>query len=428
MTPLRLLAIAFIFGCTAIAWTILGATVQDRTGEWDSALRGEVEQLWGGRHQQVAPKVWIEEPRVVTRQVRENDASGRPVDRTITETVFDQVPLTPEQNRIDVTFDLDQRQKGLLWYDTYAVSFAGRYRVRHHAAGPRHLKVHFAFPSPQGIYDGFQFEVGGQDARKASDLSEGITADIVVEPGQEVPIALGYRSRGLDAWTYVLGDGVAQVRDFALVAHTDFRGIDFPAGTMSPTAKVHDGPGWKLTWQFESLATGQRVGVDMPNRQNPGPLAARISYFAPVSLLFFVTVMVILGVLRGRSLHPMNYVFLSAAFFAFHLLLAYLVDHLDVHVAFAISAAVSVFLVVSYLALAAGFFEAVLEAGLAQAVFLVLFSYAFFFEGYTGLTVTIGAIVTLFVLMMLTGRVDWAKVFGKTPASPTPSPAPSPIA
>ena len=32
----------------------------------------------------------------------------------------------------------------------------------------------------------------------------------------------------------------------------------------------------------------------------------------------------------------MNYFFLSAAFFAFHLLLAYLVDHVDVHAAFAL--------------------------------------------------------------------------------------------
>jgi hypothetical protein len=37
----------------------------------------------------------------------------------------------------------------------------------------------------------------------------------------------------------------------------------------------------------------------------------------------------------------------------------------------------------------------------------VLFSYAFFFEGFTGLAVTIGAILTLFVVMQMTGRVRW---------------------
>jgi hypothetical protein len=227
-------------------------------------------------------------------------------------------------------------------------------------------------------------------------------------------VEVAYRSRGLGEWTYALsGSGVAQVRDFALDLDTDFRGIDFPAGTLSPTSKTPQGAGWRLAWRFESVVTGQRVGVDPPRRLNPGPLAARITFFAPVALLFFFTVMVMLGVVNGRSLHPMNYFFLAAAFFAFHLLLAYLVDHVNVHASFAIAAAASVFLVVSYLRLMAGLRLALVQAGLAQLVFLVLFSYAFFFEGYTGLTVTLGAVLTLFVLMQLTARVDWGSAFAK---------------
>ncbi len=50
---------------------------------------------------------------------------------------------------------------------------------------------------------------------------------------------------------------------------------------------------------------------------------------------------------------------------------------------------------------------AVVDAGLAQLIYLVLFSYAFFFEGFTGLAVTIGAIVTLFVVMQMTGKIRW---------------------
>jgi inner membrane protein involved in colicin E2 resistance len=159
--------------------------------------------------------------------------------------------------------------------------------------------------------------------------------------------------------------------------------------------------------------TGRHIGMDLPNRVNPGPMAARITYFAPVSLLFFLTVMVILGVLRSQNLHPMNYAFLSSAFFAFHLLLAYLVDHLSIHVSFAIAAAVSIVLVVTYLRLVAGSRFAIARAGLAQMIFLVLFSYAFFFEGFTGLTVTIGAVATLFVLMQATARVDWNTAFAR---------------
>jgi len=122
-------------------------------------------------------------------------------------------------------------------------------------------------------------------------------------------------------------------------------------------------------------------------------------------------VMVILGATSGPSLHPMHYWFVAAAFFAFHLLLAYLVDHVSVHLAFGLSAAVSLALVVSYLRLVTGMRHAVLQAGAAQAVFLVLFSYAFFFEGFTGLAITIGAVITLFVLMQITARVSWDDVF-----------------
>jgi inner membrane protein involved in colicin E2 resistance len=109
----------------------------------------------------------------------------------------------------------------------------------------------------------------------------------------------------------------------------------------------------------------------------------------------------------------MNYFFLAAAFFAFHLLLAYLVDHVSIHIAFVICSLVSIFLVVSYLRLVVGMRFAAMEAGFAQLIYLVLFSYAFFFKGLTGLAVTIGSIVTLFVIMQMTGRINWEEKFAK---------------
>ncbi|MFY9739095.1 MAG: hypothetical protein WAK11_08565 [Candidatus Cybelea sp.] len=41
--------------------------------------------------------------------------------------------------------------------------------------------------------------------------------------------------------------------------------------------------------------------------------------------------------------------------------------------------------------------------------YLVLVSYALFNEGSSGLTITIGAIVTLFAIMQLTGRSRWSE-------------------
>jgi inner membrane protein involved in colicin E2 resistance len=160
----------------------------------------------------------------------------------------------------------------------------------------------------------------------------------------------------------------------------------------------------------------------MPEKLQPGPLAGRISLFAPVSLFFFFFLMFIITTMRGIELHPMNYFFLATAFFSFHLLLAYLVDHVSIHVAFVICSAVSIFLVVSYLRLVTGMRFASGEAAFAQFIYLVMFSYAFFFKGFTGLAVTIGSIITLFIVMQLTGRVRWAEKFAsKTEATPVES-------
>ncbi len=74
---------------------------------------------------------------------------------------------------------------------------------------------------------------------------------------------------------------------------------------------------------------------------------------------------------------------------------------------------VSIFLVLSYMRIVTGVKFAFLEIGLSQVVFLVFISYTFFFEGYTGLTITILCIITLFIVMQMTARLDWEKVFGE---------------
>ena len=68
-------------------------------------------------------------------------------------------------------------------------------------------------------------------------------------------------------------------------------------------------------------------------------------------------------------------------------------------------------LVVTYLRLVVNLRFALVDAGLAQLIYLVLFSYAFFFEGFTGLAITVGAILTLFVVMLMTGRIQWSERF-----------------
>jgi hypothetical protein len=144
---------------------------------------------------------------------------------------------------------------------------------------------------------------------------------------------------------------------------TNFARYDVPDFALSPTTRERAGEGWTLDWRYDSLVSGSNVAVAMPEHLQPGPVAGRISMFAPVSLLFFFFLLFLLTTMRGVDLHPMNYFFLAAAFFSFHLLLAYLVDWVSIHLAFALCSAVSIFLVVSYLRLVVGMRFALLEAG-----------------------------------------------------------------
>src|SRR4030095_6622846 len=103
----------------------------------------------------------------------------------------------------------------------------------------------------------------------------------------------------------------------------------------------------------------------------------------------------VITLMKKIDLHPMNYLFLAAAFFAFHLLFAYTVDHIDVVPALVLASAVSMFLVVTYLRLVVGLRFAALEAAGSQLVYLVLFSWAHFFAGFTRLIVTVRMLATL---------------------------------
>jgi inner membrane protein involved in colicin E2 resistance len=402
----RIVAIIFIFIITAIAWGALGGTILSRTYDSSDVSDGRVESTWGTEQNQAPPAASYVMQISKKEETMEN---GKKVVKTTTEAVT--VPLPLESSKIDVNLDLGHRQKGLLWYSTYKVDFMGHYTFRNISDKEQAVRFDLKFPTARAIYDNLTFAVDGNPL--ATSTGENAVAGIVtIGAGKVAQLAIGYSSQGLNQWRYSFGPGdVSQVRDFDLNMTTNFKDIDFPDNTLSPSEKTQTDKGWNLRWSYKNLLSGYQIAMAMPEKLQPGPLAGRISFFAPVSLFFFFFLMLIITTMRGIDLHPMNYFFLAAAFFSFHLLLAYLVDHISIHASFAIASAVSIFLVVSYLRLVVGIRFASREAALAQFIYLVMFSYAFFLKGFTGLAITIGSVLTLFVVMQVTGRVRWTEKF-----------------
>ena len=403
----RILAIIAIFGCSCVAWMILGTSIYLRTENAGSALTGRVASTWGETQEQHPPTVsyQVSETRIV-----EVEEDGKKVKKTQTVNVGRGVPL--DSSKITADFHIDYRQKGLLWFSTYRVGFAGDYKFQNPTEQEENFTIRLPLPAKQAVYDGVEISLDG--APLALDFGGAeVTARGQVKPGAAGVVRAAYRSQGQDSWSYKFssGDQVARAKDFHFLVKTDFGGFDFPENSLSPTEKRETAQGWELKWDYQNLVSGFNIALRMPQKLQPGPLAGRISYFAPVSLFFFFFLVFMLSTLRGIDLHPMNYFFLACAFFAFHLLLAYLCDHVSIHAAFAISSAVSILLVATYLRLVVDLRFALVDAGLAQLIYLVLFSYAFFFEGFTGLAVTVGAVLTLFVVMQMTGRIQWGEKF-----------------
>ena len=427
MSVLRFFAVVLIFAAITAAWMCLGATVWVRTEMQDSSASKEIESLWGPKLLKQTAPYWARQP-----------SAGR----------ADAGAVAPAASTVTANVRHEYRYKGLLWYSLFRVEFSGTYTVPAAEAGRAGETAGvFIFRAPEGInlLDGLTVAVDGEPVEVPQDQKAAGRLMIPVDRQVEHVVTVALTTQGQEAWLYFPGEvskhdtwdhdhggevvsangAMSELKDFSLTVTTNFTDIDYPKGSRSPKDKATpvDG-GMKAVWQYENSLTRQPMGMAMPDRIDPGPIVQRMSFFAPVSLFFFFTTLFTVIVLKKIPLHPMHYLFISAAFFAFHSLLAYLVDHVPLHAAFWICAAVSVVLVVSYMRLVAGARFAMSYVAAAQLIYLIGFSYAFFWKGYTGLTVVIGAILTLFVLMMATGRVNWHAAFSRSKPQPPEPPAP----
>jgi hypothetical protein len=403
MSIYKILAVGLVFSGAVAGWFVLGRTTEVRSGDTSRSLSHQVRDLWGEPLRQEAPRFSVQVPGA--QQPR---------------------PLSPASNTVRVNLNLEHRKKGLIWYPTYTCDFDGGYTITNDEDVAQKVRMQFSFPSISGTYDAFRIALDGKPLDAPVDTRTGVAEIVELAPGESRTLQVGYRTRGIGRWEYAPDPQVGRVKDLNLTVNTNFEKVDYPDGALSPMSVEETDAGLQLAWKVEDLLTRESIGVIVPERINPGPLVSRITYFAPVCLLFFFVLVGTINILFSVNIHPMHYLFVAAGFFAFHLLLAYMAGLINVHLAFAISAVVSVTLVTGYLsaALKGRFPWKVAVAG--QVFFLVLFSYSFFFKGITGLTVAVGSVVTLAVLMKVTAHVDWDKVFEQAhKVRPTPPPLPT---
>ncbi len=409
MTVKRLVAIMFIFVCTFIAWMILGAVNLARTDESYAALRNEVQSLYGSQLGITAPRLVKTLPILRTETV-----NG--VQRTFEDGV-ETIPLELIVQNVKVDLKLDQRKKGTLWFPTFKAWFSAHYVFDIPEAYRNDtLYLYSPLSSADSIYSDIDIRL---DRTPVADIAPLVRNNpLPVAPAGRKSIALDvrYRCTGMEQVTYYItpdSESISRIRNLSLEFATDFDDFDFLPGTLSPTSKTHGPDGHLLSWQLRNSVTGKDVGVVIPNRLNPGEILSRVTFFAPVPLLFFFFIVMMVSLIRKIAIHPMHYFFLAATFFSFHLIFSYYSDHMNIYLAFAIAALISLLLTSTYLRLFTPPLFAFLIAPFAQLIYLVVFSFSFFFKGTTGFIGATFAVLTLAAMMQLTGRMNWEQVFEK---------------
>jgi hypothetical protein len=402
----HLIVTAAIVACTAVAWFVLAVALNHRTAGSTNTMRHEVSGVWGPPLVQQHPMAWYETP---------NAPGGR-------------AQLLPSASNVEVDLDYDPKQRGLIWHRTYDAAFSAKHVFTNPTKIPQTLYISFPLPDTTAGLTGFEFRLGDDDTATPADpgASGVITRAVLLPASESITLHTRYKTRGTDTWLYQFPDN-RRLSGFELTMRTSFpeEDINFPVGTASPSKRGAVDGGFRMVWDFPDILAAPDIGMDMPKQLNAGPVATRIAFFAPVSLLFFVTIVLLIGGIKGIPLHPMHVFFVSAGFFAFHLLFSYLVDIISLPLAFSFATVASVLLVCGYLK-AVGGTKLLLIALPAQLLYLVAFTASFFIDGLTGITLTVLAVITLALLMFLTAKVDWRTFLTRKQSAPsTPGILPS---
>lgn len=400
MTVHKLFGLVIIFVVMTIAWMILGVSNLTRTNDTFSNLRKKITNMYGDELKIASPQCYIPMDYI------HNSFHGK-------ESRKELIELTTSDVRLDV--HLEQRKKGNLWFPTFRAHYSGDYLFSiNDWQSYGEIRLIAPLLSKNSIYDEIHIEVNGLEQKNIMPMFNNESFIVVPDANRQITLHVEYQATGMENITYLLSpeyDEITQLNDLTLTITTDFENVDFPSSMMSPTETNDTESGKELLWHFKNAVTGKDIGLIVPNKLNPGDIVSRVTFFAPVSLFFFFLVLFVISVRYSVALHPMHFFFLAATFFSFHLMYSYFSDHLNIYLSFGIASAVSLGLTITYLRLFSPGKLAYLYAPIIQIIYLIIFSYSFFFKGITGMIVTICSVLTLFFLMQITGKLNWDEVF-----------------
>jgi len=364
------------------------------------------------------------------------DGTGRPVQMT------NRASFLPEVLDVRGTVDTDRRMRSLFEVVVYKarVTLSGRF------AKPDLNGVARAGSEP--LWSEATVNIGVTDPR-------GIVRRITLQwNGQELPVAPGVTDAALfttglhssaafsgppGPLTFAFDIELNGTHDFRLVPAGSETSLQLTSkwrhpgfiGAPLPEDRSVSADGFSATWRAPYFGRGfpaawTDAGLDRQSLKTQADAASfGVSFVQPVDIyqqaeravkyaaLFIVLTFVVFflcEVLRGRLLHPVQYVFVGFAMCVFYLLLLSLSEHLGFDVAYGAAATATTTLIGAYSVFALGGAREATLVGTAVATLYGFLYVLLRLEDAALLVGSIGLFVMLAVLMLATRRVNWYEV------------------
>ncbi|PKL17145.1 MAG: hypothetical protein CVV49_12480 [Spirochaetae bacterium HGW-Spirochaetae-5] len=386
-----------LFGIVAIS---IGFRIDDRHSRSYSSNLKSVQEIWGGDIVQQLPVFTYKEKGFVER---ENKKTGE----------FEQVATDVIRNmgiaeqKVSVKIKSNIRQKGLLKYPGFNMSFNARYILKNLRSGSERLTFSFPLPDGAGNITDIKVKLQNSDYNQDSDFSDGVQWEGVLSKNETVAIEVSYNAQGTGTFDYAMGTEKAEIRNLDVEIITDFIDSIIPNGAMVPTSSAGDDKEMKYLWKASNLVTGQNISLKFKISGNYGEIVSRLFYYSPIALFLFVGFLLVFCTSKEINLHPMHYLFLITGFFIFYLLGSYLVSYMNIMLAIFISLAVSTGIILYYCSLIGKGKDVIRISFFGAFLFQWIFSVAFFVPEHTGFLITIASIAAFVFLMRTTASIDW---------------------
>jgi hypothetical protein len=392
-----ILFFTIVFSIIAIT---IGFRIDDRHSNSYSFNLKSVQEIWGGKIVQELPTFQYMKKEY---EDKVNSKTGES-EKVLKDKYYN---MKIESQKISANIKSNIREKGLLKYPGFNLTFNAKYHLKN--LNPNNERLYFSFPLPNNAGNITDIKVKFQDKDYIDDpdFSDGIQWDGILAKNETVNIEISYNAQGTETFNYAMGANKSEIRNLDMELITDFTNNIIPNGAMVPTSTAGDNKEIKYVWQASNLVTGQNIALNFKISGNYGETVARLFYYSPIALFLFIGLLLVFSISKGLSLHPMHYLFMITGFFIFYLLGSYIVSYMNIIVAILISLAVSTAIILYYTYLIKKGNDIIKISAYGLVLFQWIFSTAFFVREHTGFIITIASVLAFIFLIRSTASIDW---------------------